>query len=465
MKIDPQDIRNVIDNDYCIGCGNCAIYTDKISLNLNEYGLYEPLIMQDLNEQENAVLSNICPFSGGSENEDSMGERLYGNLDNRSKHIGFYRNVYIGWVCDESERMSSSSGGLTSYLLDQLLNRSLVDGVVHVHSAPKDVSGYVQYVLSTTSAELEKGKKSRYHIVTYKELYEKIVGFNGVLAFVGVPCVIKSMRLLQQYDEKLEKKIAFYFALFCGHQKSVAYTEYLAAKVSSTDRVKDLISIDYRVKNEVSSANNYIIEARYSDGDICSKQNNEIPWTDWGLGLFKPKACDVCDDVSGEVADIILGDAWIKPYVSDYRGTNIIVVRNKVLEEILKDRSDAGEIILKKSSEKDVLSAQGGNFRHRKEGVLSRVYDFKEKGCWYPDRRESLYRDFKLNEKRHELYLMRAKLSEMSHRAFRSAKTNGDIEEFFEKLRPLVESYYKCNKSFMKTIKSLAVRLLKRHSS
>ena len=33
---------------------------------------------------------------------------------------------------------------------------------------------------------------------------------------------------------------------------------------------------------------------------------------DWGMGIFKLGACDYCDDIVGETADISFGDAWLR---------------------------------------------------------------------------------------------------------------------------------------------------------
>jgi coenzyme F420-reducing hydrogenase beta subunit len=41
----------------------------------------------------------------------------------------------------------------------------------------------------------------------------------------------------------------------------------------------------------------------------------------WGTGLFKSNACDFCDDVTTELADVSL-DAWI-PYNKDGLGNSV----------------------------------------------------------------------------------------------------------------------------------------------
>src|SRR5690606_38702641 len=41
---------------------------------------------------------------------------------------------------------------------------------------------------------------------------------------------------------------------------------------------------------------------------------------DWGAGFLQNPACDFCDDVVAETADIAFGDAWVEPYASDGPG-------------------------------------------------------------------------------------------------------------------------------------------------
>lgn len=53
----------------------------------------------------------------------------------------------------------------------------------------------------------------------------------------------------------------------------------------------------------------------------------------WGTGLFKLNACDFYDDVTTELADISLGDAWLKPYDSDGAGNNIIKAPLSIIHE------------------------------------------------------------------------------------------------------------------------------------
>ena len=50
------------------------------------------------------------------------------------------------------------------------------------------------------------------------------------------------------------------------------------------------------------------------------KRSNEFYGTHWGYNFFRYSACDACDDVFAETADISVGDAWLDGYIDDPMG-------------------------------------------------------------------------------------------------------------------------------------------------
>ena len=57
----------------------------------------------------------------------------------------------------------------------------------------------------------------------------------------------------------------------------------------------------------------------------------------WAFGAFQPAACNSCDDVFAETADVVFGDAWLPQYTDDWRGTNVVVTRSPEADRILAD--------------------------------------------------------------------------------------------------------------------------------
>lgn len=93
----------------------------------------------------------------------------------------------------------------------------------------------------------------------------------------------------------------------------------------------------------------------------------------WGTGLFKANACDFCDDVTTELADISLGDAWLAPYSNDGRGTNVIVTRSRLADEIIQTGMMKGSLVIEEIHPEKFIASQQGSFNHRHDGLLYRI--------------------------------------------------------------------------------------------
>src|SRR5690606_23456092 len=104
----------------------------------------------------------------------------------------------------------------------------------------------------------------------------------------------------------------------------------------------------------------------------------------WGTGLFKSNACDFCDDVLTELADISLGDAWIKPYRMDGLGNSIIITRTEIAELIV----NGNDLVLDSIDENKIIESQSGSFNHRHNGLLYRIQLYKSQGRIVPFKRE-----------------------------------------------------------------------------
>src|SRR3546814_3799596 len=70
--------------------------------------------------------SSLCPFSDAAENEDSLSQRFAPTLAHYDRRLGYYSMLAAGRISDLSEIASSSSGGMTSWLLEKLLAPGLL---------------------------------------------------------------------------------------------------------------------------------------------------------------------------------------------------------------------------------------------------------------------------------------------------------------------------------------------------
>ena len=218
-------------------------------------------------------------------NEDSIGEDLYGGGPEVSHHevTGYYRGIVAGHVASGDFRELGTSGGMTSWLLHELLGAGQVDGVIHVTSTLGGLPGPLsEYGISRTIEELLAGRKSRYHVQTLAGVLAQVKEEPGRYAVVGVPCFIKAVRLVADADEVIGGRIVFTASFVCGHFKSTLYSDYLAWSVGI--QPSRVLEIDYRHKEPGRPPNRYSVRVTPREGEDVVLGVEQIPLADWGLG-------------------------------------------------------------------------------------------------------------------------------------------------------------------------------------
>jgi coenzyme F420 hydrogenase subunit beta len=451
-------MNEVISEGFCIGCGNCEAHSPTcFSLEENKLGLIEAKLIDDATDILD--LGKVCPVIS-EKSEDFFNQAYQSESLAYKKEIGFYRNVYAGFVNDEATRLESSSGGLTTHLIEELFERGLITGAIVVGASPESKSR-TEYFIARSAKDLKQTKKSKYHMTSHSDIAKHILKSSDQesLAFVGIPCSVKAIKLLGEEHPEFKNKIKYTISVFCGHQKSHSFTEFVAWQMDISPPQLD--SIDYRIKKTGGDASRYYYKAT-SEEAVAERRVDNLKWMDWGLGLFKPKACDFCDDVTGETADVIFGDAWSRKYSQDYRGTNLVITRTKEMDEILTSSHKRGLVNLFNEDASFVFATQGGNFRHRHEGLISRKVFYEKEGLWFPPKNQTRMARYSQNSSRNSYYLDRHKISQDSHEIFLKAKELNDLEHFWKTLTPQVSSYYKKSVGFSQKLKRLIKNILRR---
>jgi hypothetical protein len=231
--------------------------------------------------------------------------------------------------------------------------------------------------------------------------------------------------------------------------KSTAFAELFAWQCGVNPN--DLTGIDFRIKLDDRPAWDYGVEVYgRSDGKTVSRSAvcSELYGTDWGMGFFKYKACDYCDDIVGETADVSIGDAWLPKYRQDSKGTNLAVVRSPELHQILSDASARGALVLDDVTTEQIVTAQEACFRHRRNGLAYRLHLADLTGEWRPPKR--VRPDARPGDRRfRRIQRLRLLLAQRSHVAWKEAVARGDFRVFVNRMEPLVRKYRACYQSSM----------------
>jgi len=251
--------------------------------------------------------------------------------------LGYFVNTYEVHKKDTAERLKSASGGAGHSLLKNLLEQQFVDTILTVESN-NDPDKLFKFSNFKEIKELEKIRGSVYYPTEMSEVLDYVINNDGKYAITTLPCFAKAIRLAQEKNSKLRKRIKFVIGLVCGQMKTKEFTHTLAKNAIGTDRLK---SVNFRVKQENKSAMNFGFEFTSINGGKVNKLSNaDMPSKLWGSRAFTPNACNSCTDVFAHCADIVLMDAWLPSYMKDYRGHSLVIARTNEISKIVESSLD-----------------------------------------------------------------------------------------------------------------------------
>lgn len=375
-------ILDIVAQDLCTGCGICVSESrNSLKMEWDKFGFLKPyMIGESIND--NAI--KVCPFNPTPDaevrDEDDLADIFLAKTKNRDSKIGRFENTYVGYANEFRE--TSSSGGIATFIFKKLLEDKIVDNLFIV----KEVHGTYKYQLFNDVTDVVKISKTRYIPVTLEELFLKINEIDGRVAISGVACFIKAIRLKQYYHPELKEKIPFLVGIICGGLKSKFFTDYLVQKAGIDSAYSKQ---EYRIKEPTSTASDYSFGA-FDEKNNFHQLKMKAVGDMWGTGLFKSNACDFCDDVTTELADISLGDAWLEPFSNDGLGTSVIISRTKLADSLIREGIDNNSLSVNLLSLDAFRQSQKGSFNHRNAGMKYRIHSRRKEGLIVPYKRERL---------------------------------------------------------------------------
>jgi len=361
-------IANVVEHNLCIGCGLCAALCPQgvLAMQWSCYGEYNPMETSPCTTECGLCLK-VCPFADFGENEDTIAKRLYGavpGIRHRSE-TGYYLAAYVGY--SERHRPTSASGGMATWLLEALLAEGIVNHVICV--APTgDPDKLFAFRVFDTPEDVRTGAGSAYYPVEMSGVIRQILEVPGRYAVTGLPCFIKAIRLAQQRNKKLRERIVVTVGLVCGQLKSKRYTAYLALLSGMKSKP---VRVKYHSKRPDTPAADYHFVCENPNGErskevFFSKGMGEA----WVNRWFTINACNYCDDIFAECADIVCMDAWLPEYWNDPEGHSLIIVRSPRIFQTITDGIQRKQLNLEDISIDDVIRSQS-EVIHGKRVLLS----------------------------------------------------------------------------------------------
>lgn len=368
-----NNVISEIDNkDLCSGCGVCAgiCPANALTMSLQENGDLVPFVDESRCLDKCTLCLEICPFTKGFHNPREKNIKLF-NQDTGARYndaIGWYNTTYVGYRVDEALRKTSASGGLVTWCLESLFNQGHITKAALVRLAKNNEKGFFEFYEARSVADLRNSSGSFYHPVEISQIIRLIAADDeNKWAIVGVPCLCAAVRNVP----KLKKKVTFVLGLACGMYQNTFYTEMLLA-ASGVDR-RNIINIEYRRKSDGVSPSDFRFRGTDNRGLGKEVAYHGLPYYLGNNAFFRLNTCNFCMDVFAETADACFMDAWLHEYSQESKGTSLVVIRDRLLNELFQMGNAEHTICISPIAPEKIIESQTGHVRRKKHLIFMRM--------------------------------------------------------------------------------------------
>lgn len=296
------------------------------------------------------------------------------DLKSPDQYLGRHISCCMGYAADDAVRANAASGGMVTALLCSLLKNHDIDGAWVVKTAfAEDGSLTYQTYIATTIQQIQEASSSVYMNIPMLSHLDRLRQFDGKLAAVLTPCMMRALCHILEKDSSLREKIVIKIGLFCSGTHDAKATEYALDKCRLPRN--DAVRLYYRRGHWRG-----ISSVVYADGSrkdfsytksVCAYKN---------AYFFIEKRCLSCKDQFAETADISFGDVWLPQMKKESVKYTGCVIRSPKACEWLKRAREHGDLHLRPMTEIQMLKSQmraltfkyrGTRLNHRLAGWLA----------------------------------------------------------------------------------------------
>ncbi len=373
-----KSLQDVIEQDWCIGCGACVHADPSLSLRFDDKKqMFQP------SAPGNDLAVEVCPAV--RVDYAALQRMVFGEVP--FDEYGVVEAVYLAQSTDHDRNLAASSGGLIKELLLQLLDQDDIDGAI----ALSHVDGMdFRPTLISQAADVDQLPGSIYHNLDQSDALRILRSNKGRFVLVGIPCVLEGIyKYISVVEPSLLDRVAMTIGLLCGwqytHHAIEAMGEYLKFDTS------DIEDIAYRGGGPVGK-----FRVSLANGEEKSASRR----VDFSYQVafdrhFNTRRCHICVNHSNFLADIVVGDAWLPSTLMTKTGISLIIARSERGDAQMKELAASERVVITPVSTEEIRESQTsrvtfGEFAYgyadflTEQGIPTPVLDGPNRGTGEP---------------------------------------------------------------------------------
>jgi len=361
-----RSIEEVVKSRLCMSCGACVVAAPEGTLALR-YDPKEGLLLPEATGRgafDAREVAAVCPGKGVP--LERLAKRF---LDTDASHhvdLGYWNGLWAARCTDRSMAARASSGGVMTAVARHLLDAGLVESVVATRLVYGTSGPRTETFLARSPEALLEAQGSKYCPVPAVEILAAVRRNPRPVAFVGTPCQIAAVRMLQERFEELRESVRFTIGNFCGGFRDYREMHALIRKYGlDASRVT---GFRYRGGGQPGS-----LRIEDTDGKTVTRP---YPAYVRDTGIPKNRRCLLCVDATAELADFACGDAWLDRFLESGHAWSLVATRTRAARDIVKQMIENGRLLVEDVSPDEVRKSQAVNLtsKKRRQAARRRLY-------------------------------------------------------------------------------------------
>lgn len=362
---DLQKLRHVIDHGLCTRCGSCVGLSQSHMRFSDRTGDLLPQFAGDTDDSAAHTMWTAC--SGQEVDFPAIQQFTFRGIGTHNPYFGTYLDLHIGFAADPEIRRQGGSAGVISATLIWLLERKMIDGAV-VLGMSSDEPWMPKPFIASTRQEILSAAQSKYLVSPVNELLQEIQQYDGILAYVGLPCQVHSIRKLQMVGHPSVRNIRYIIAPYCGLNLHFSSIKSFLRSYGEKD-YRDIADLKFR---EGEWPGHMYVEMK-------SGRVYQLPkfHANYLIPFHMMDRCRVCIDVANEFTDISVGDAWAPVYEERGKGYSIVIARSETGKKIITTMVKEGIVEVLPLLVEESVRMHSHMYDNKKRGAFIRMKHWK----------------------------------------------------------------------------------------